>query len=446
MIAFLLSIAVSFQCLCISVNAETDINGTSDIGTVTIDITDYDVAELTLTEGEPIQLVIPDDPDMPEINYVAFYSSKQTAAVSHDLKLTGICEGEDCVTVYIGYKGTSYVRDIDIKVNILKNDSIPAENRSEMERLSKYSLCGFLRRRIELSGGLDENSPRLDMEKVNEIISTSDDYLDIYRRFNEYHGYPDAVPNDSGSTHYLYWLDKKGNEYIELCYEEETVYHGIVADNGTEYAGNILYPQKYANELQELKTKFTNHYYTEYNQITPEGYGTLNLKFIDESTGKAFTETSGTFQLMAEPLDGDKAEEVYKSWNITDDSTITINELPRDLFYILVYADEYHRDENGNQYKYEIDTTKQTHNYSFQYTKEYSFNVYLKRHYITDPVFIKGDINGDEEFNVADVVVLQKWMLGYPDIELKAWKNGDLCEDDVLNVLDLCIMKQELIK
>ena len=57
---------------------------------------------------------------------------------------------------------------------------------------------------------------------------------------------------------------------------------------------------------------------------------------------------------------------------------------------------------------------------------------------------VKGDVNADNEFNVADVVVFQKWLLGY-DVDLKNWKNADLCEDNELDVFDLCFMKRELI-
>lgn len=59
---------------------------------------------------------------------------------------------------------------------------------------------------------------------------------------------------------------------------------------------------------------------------------------------------------------------------------------------------------------------------------------------------LNGDINNDGEFTVADVVALQKWLLAVPDVKLADWKAGDLCEDDRLDVFDLCLMKRELLK
>ena len=57
---------------------------------------------------------------------------------------------------------------------------------------------------------------------------------------------------------------------------------------------------------------------------------------------------------------------------------------------------------------------------------------------------LREDVNNDGSFNIADAVLLQKWLLAVPDTELSDWKAADLCEDGVLNVFDLCAMRQEL--
>lgn len=58
--------------------------------------------------------------------------------------------------------------------------------------------------------------------------------------------------------------------------------------------------------------------------------------------------------------------------------------------------------------------------------------------------FLRGDVNADGEFNVADAVLLQKWLSNLTDEELANWKAADLCEDRKLNVFDVCMMKHEL--
>lgn len=57
-----------------------------------------------------------------------------------------------------------------------------------------------------------------------------------------------------------------------------------------------------------------------------------------------------------------------------------------------------------------------------------------------------GDINDDGSFNVADIVMFQKWLLGVSDVTLPNWKAADFYEDGKLNVLDLCMMKCKLIE
>ena len=56
-----------------------------------------------------------------------------------------------------------------------------------------------------------------------------------------------------------------------------------------------------------------------------------------------------------------------------------------------------------------------------------------------------GDVNDDGKFSVADVVIMQKWLLSEPDYTLTNWKAGDLYSDGIIDVFDLCLMKRMLI-
>ncbi len=56
---------------------------------------------------------------------------------------------------------------------------------------------------------------------------------------------------------------------------------------------------------------------------------------------------------------------------------------------------------------------------------------------------IVGDVNTDGEFNLADVVAMQSYLLCTG--ELNDPKAGNLCEDEVIDVFDLCLMKKLLI-
>lgn len=58
---------------------------------------------------------------------------------------------------------------------------------------------------------------------------------------------------------------------------------------------------------------------------------------------------------------------------------------------------------------------------------------------------VKGDVNSDGSFDVADTILLQKWLLAVPDTNLADWQAGDLCEDGRLDIFDLCIMRNMLL-
>ena len=58
---------------------------------------------------------------------------------------------------------------------------------------------------------------------------------------------------------------------------------------------------------------------------------------------------------------------------------------------------------------------------------------------------IKGDVNGDGEFSIADIVSLQKWLLGDNSADIINWENADLYTDGQLDVYDLCFMRKALI-
>ena len=57
-----------------------------------------------------------------------------------------------------------------------------------------------------------------------------------------------------------------------------------------------------------------------------------------------------------------------------------------------------------------------------------------------------GDVNLDGEFNTNDAILLQKWLHTDPNAKLADWKAADFNHDETLNIYDLCLMKQLLLK
>ena len=71
-------------------------------------------------------------------------------------------------------------------------------------------------------------------------------------------------------------------------------------------------------------------------------------------------------------------------------------------------------------------------------TNEYLLNANIHFQGIEETT---GDVNADGSFTIADVVTFQKWFLNAGD--LTDWKAGDFDDNDVLNVIDLCLMKSK---
>ena len=127
-------------------------------------------------------------------------------------------------------------------------------------------------------------------------------------------------------------------------------------------------------------------------------------------------------------------EEIGIKWNATADT---------DSYWLHIYK-------NGEDY------VNQSIDLALNYTDKYPVGDYTA--YIVScngvgetlssvdfSVYLSGDCNNDGKFNVSDVVLLQKWLLAVPDTHFENWKAADMCEDNRLDVFDLCMMKRKLI-
>ena len=57
----------------------------------------------------------------------------------------------------------------------------------------------------------------------------------------------------------------------------------------------------------------------------------------------------------------------------------------------------------------------------------------------------KGDVNKDGKVDISDLVVLQKWFVGNGD-SLGCWQLADICDDNLLDVFDLAMLRKLLIE
>ena len=91
----------------------------------------------------------------------------------------------------------------------------------------------------------------------------------------------------------------------------------------------------------------------------------------------------------------------------------------------------------------EVELQKGDNTVKLYNTKAYGPNIDRIAIAMPDTI-VAGDVNADGEFNIADLVLMKKWLLAVPNTKLADWKAGDLCKDNKLNVFDLCLMRRML--
>ena len=104
------------------------------------------------------------------------------------------------------------------------------------------------------------------------------------------------------------------------------------------------------------------------------------------------------------------------------------------ILYVL--SDETYRIEANKQGKFNA--------YFTVYNGTGSLNTEIIKFEIVDSKSIVGDCNNDGQFSIADIIALQKWLLN-DDTELANWQAADFSKDNILNISDLCIMKNKLL-
>ena len=61
-------------------------------------------------------------------------------------------------------------------------------------------------------------------------------------------------------------------------------------------------------------------------------------------------------------------------------------------------------------------------------------------------IVIAGDTNGDGDFTIADMVIVQKHIMGKKTAVLSDWKCADLYEDGKIDVYDFIVMRENFVK
>jgi len=212
-------------------------------------------------------------------------------------------------------------------------------------------------------------------------------------------------------------------------------------------------------------------------QATKDGYVTIGLEYRDDLIDES--DKPAEKSLVADCVIIDDAKSVLLAdtacFSITDSKTGKLVDIDENDKIFLNPDIRYSAGEEGIYASADIASVQMTENPFYwdiaQYKDADKFEVGLLYSNIPDGCFVdtestvvrkfdngamdytfklkkvvSGDANGDGEFNVADVVSFQKWLLAAPDAQLTNWKAVDFCNDNRLNAFDLCLMKRELVR
>lgn len=117
--------------------------------------------KMTMAEGETCNLTVTVDPEFSDTASVYLYSSKQKTIVSSDYQVTAYSCGEDEIMVEVSVPDDSSetgnrIYHQEVKIQVQPDETLPAETRSELDRLQAQSPIGdFQRKTLELLGVLN---------------------------------------------------------------------------------------------------------------------------------------------------------------------------------------------------------------------------------------------------------------------------------------------------
>ena len=384
----------------------------------------------TLAIGEKAQLELTwSNGAHPELIYSS--SDESVATVDQDGIVTGIANGTATITVSrLDGKNT---KTLDISVSSDVEESI-VYNTSELnlgDKLCKYDILHYDNKNKGANANVVNTKGSYDLVFINEK-----DYVLPFDA--EYVG-------DWGSCMYLA-PDIEGITYLD----GRTLNVDDVIDRNTHLLCYDYYIKSADSSNRMTFPVFLPEYYGKYI-----GNGEIRLSSIDHD--------SKTIELMSVPVDSPASKLLYVEITSNPYDTVIHGSDELDLTGLRLTIGE--TDSNGNSISQleniTIDEATKTYDITVEIKDETPGSgncqiiVTKKNEEISDaasfavsygaPV-IKGDVNSDGELNIADAVLLQKWLLASPDTTLPNWNRADLYRDGRLDIFDLCLMKRALIE
>ena len=385
----------------------------------------------TLAIGESAQLELTwSNGAHPEVTYAS--SDENVATVDQDGIVTGIADGT--ATISVSYYDGKVSKTLDITVSGDVQKSI-VYNTSELslgDVVHKYDILHYDNKNKGSSANVVNTKGSYDLVFINEK-----DYILPFDA--EYVG-------DWGTCMYLA-PDIEGITYLD----GRTLNVGDVIDRNTHLLCYDYYIKSVDNSNRMTYPVFLPKYYSQYI-----GDGEIRVSSIDHDTK--------TIELESVDIPADPTASMLLDVQITGEPYDKVIHGYEELDLTGLKLSITETDGNGNVVStlenVTVDEAKEKYDVSVDIKEEAPgsgicvITITKKNTDISDtesfeigygaPV-VRGDVNSDGEFNISDVVLLQKWLLAMPDTQLSDWNRADLCRDGRLDTSDLCLMKQLLI-
>ena len=222
----------------------------------------------------------------------------------------------------------------------------------------------------------------------------------------------------------------------------ETIFHWNKVNGADHYDVKIWNGKLWEGDAYHIKWGVKD---TSYSVKLPEGHyevyvdTSINGKYATMSNVLSFDVKNGT-KLNVTP--GTSKKETLFSWNKVSGAKSYDLKIWNGTYWV---GDAYHIEWGVKDASISLNLPV---GYYEAYVDTAVDNAYMSnvvKFSVTEAETIKGDCNADGEFSVADVVLLQKWLLT-EEKSMPDWKAADLCEDDILDVFDLCLMKRMLVE
>lgn len=261
LVAGLLSVSFVFLSSVLFVCAEVIEEYSDKTFVINEDLTE-DYYELSTYEGGVIHLDLQLDPEIYDFKTFGYYSANKKTVITYDKNLICLEPGEDTVSVSVYKNSSAEEKIVNFKITALPNNLVSDDIRRKIEKLNESEHSDFQRKKSELLGALDADTPRISIDKITEFTETSDNYFEITDKINNLTKVPDVKYNGE-LTFYTYWFDDNGTEAIDVGYDFPMIYYYRRNDNGKRTMFQNLYPEK----LELIEVCDTDYDYILYKNI-----------------------------------------------------------------------------------------------------------------------------------------------------------------------------------